>query len=419
MKSMSKLLTIFASLFAFANIAAASPNFSCTAAITIIDRIGELQAKIDHKLEIGETEGLRQLFTALQTRIRIAKAAGIEIDTHSAKRAVERVETAAQKESQLAEEAREVSAVRDFVEVGREQREKFDRYMPPVYSNGLEFATFQNHELVDGHQALIQKVVNTRTGILFDQQFGNHQWVLSPAGKFAYRRRKNDEGIVVRSTSDPNLQFEITLEDAGLEKHASFIADDEGTVIATDFKGRWFTRRLNPRAEQYSKAIAAMKSEVIMGLDLSPDSRFFLGHISQKHNDGATVWSATTGDRIGALRPYSFEHKYILSADGRTALYVTNKYPIVAILWDVVNVREIGEIQFRGNKSGPLAATPDFETLFVSVDGKVFQLNHGDPDQHLVGSFESINALNFNRTTSTLTVVGEDNVHVQFREKLE
>jgi WD40 repeat protein len=107
-----KTLLGFTTLLAFFLLqsSAHAATGSCTTAITIIDRIGALQSKIDHKLETGDTDGLRTLFAALQSRIRMAKKAGIEIPERRDKSTIESVRTRVQEASVAENDSRRASS---------------------------------------------------------------------------------------------------------------------------------------------------------------------------------------------------------------------------------------------------------------------------------------------------------------------
>jgi hypothetical protein len=388
MKNAFLSISILLTSIVVACTASALPTGSCSAAITIIDRIGALQAKIDHKLETGDTEGLRSLYAALQTRIRLAKSVGVDISANenarSSRLSVERELLRIEQENE-----REAQGALSFTERSREP-------LPP----GLNL---QGTALSDDLSLLstsVEKdsseVIELRTGkVVLRSINAKERWVLSPNMKFA-AILENDGTIAVHSTETGSIFHVDRWTEATFPTGHQIAVDDFGTLLATNREGKWLIK-YGSGGPSYSDLILAVRTLKLDNFWFGPNTKNFFGLKYGRHIES---WDIRTGTNRNLPNHYSTSIK--ISSDESGALRILGRTLVLfdranhmLRTWEFVYPDEVISVTGSRDLSQVYIATKDH--LFY------FDLNSDVPEK--IDISDRIRAMSFDDATQTLTTV--------------
>jgi hypothetical protein len=393
-------IAIFTSQNAFA-----TEKLACTVAITIVDRINDLQAKIDHKLALGETEGLRSLFAALQSRLRMARAAGIDVDQVSK---TSRPSDPTSLQKKIAFEQSEETDARgsdalEFLEIGREKVDEYN-LNTAVYSANLNVVSTRKNG--------IPVVMDTRTGkILLSSPGKSNPWALSPSGKMA-AHVVGDE-IRVEAVDTGALLGSFQWVGTTFPKRDQLVVDDNGTVIATDSLGNWMVKTVKAGAFGYSRLVRNAKREKVSKLKLSADSKLLFTKASDSFTEILVIRDAITGKKTGEVDS-ELGNEWHSAADGlHYAFHATSR--AVGIFSTVTYAKsrelfipEIEEIYF-------VTASADLETVFVVTDARKLYFFEGTQLQQVLPIPADVVTMTYDDTTKILSTIDTHRNLIRYR----
>jgi hypothetical protein len=349
----------------------AAEKLSCSASIMMLERIAALQGKIEHKLETGDTDGLRQLFSALQSRIRIAKSAGFDVSDFGNKTSAalnaERFDSEAN--SDEARDARTASPIFGFTELDRTQ------------------------------------LLPTNQGL---------PWVKSPSRDYVAIMRPS--GIEVYSPKGLSQRFDFAPYQLDSPSIDQIAVDDFGTVIVTDNLGHWTVRGLNPVASLiYDNAVDAMRSEIQTGIALTPDGKFFVSRTAAHSRSPTTFWNVATGEKMGTYSLRRGRDIWFLSGDG-TQLALKDRVAGVKII-DLAtgNVDRILKVP-HGEGVLSLAASKDFKMIFAATHHeKIHVYEESEEPTETFSVTESVREMSYEDQSGILNTYTAGQLKVRYK----
>jgi hypothetical protein len=440
--------------------AAAAPHRSCSVALTVVDRIVELQAKIDQRIESGHTEGTRALFAALQNRILMAKRAGIDVSRYTGAKVQTKAAEVLRIESENAEKeellARDNSGFFDFKEISREILARTFSSLNSVLSDDLKLASYRS---VTG----IPEVADTKSGkLLLRRRSLTHTWKLSPNGDFAlltldgqtFEIHSTRTGALVNSGSWKGWKRNQIGPEAQV--------DDHGTLIAYDSSGRWLVMPLDKTAPDFSKVVQAIRSDTsglgrfwrsdlsagtsisamilaklnktrVQSMALSKNGRYIILRVAEQALTRAQVWDSVTGTKLGTITGSSWDANGVYQGPADVAnfakIHVSDDGSLIAIRESSVNLTVYnvasGEIvrtfNFPHPKNGIRAfeISRDLKRFFIAVFGenkiKIFELDNEEPVQELIVDSKP-RVMSYDDQTETLTTVDDKNIQIRYRQ---
>jgi hypothetical protein len=385
--------------FSFYTIAEAEATRSCSVSITeadIVERIRALSMR-------AEAEQSRSLFTALQTRIRIAKAAGIDVPVLGSMK------------KEIREERKTVA------EEERTERGVFStgEYVPqrPFEFSGFEIMVSSNMGFVIHMGLNGSRLINLAKGSN-PIRTKDSLWGVSPGGINVLSYRDDGHYQVVQTNGRKKLA-PLDFTDSSESYHRA--VDDNGRVIIHTNEKGWIIAGMNPGDVSFETVMHELKNRTYKNIPefvFSSDNKYFIVRHTPDIQGSSFVelWDTTTGLLARTIESKSGISETAYSEADRTFAVLTDDNKIS--IYDLDSDRILGHLdpsyQVRTMTFGPK------NRLLIS-DGKTrideLDLSFGEP----VNSFaipEDITKIRYDFKTSILSALNDDNDnHVVYRWK--
>jgi WD40 repeat protein len=393
---------------------------TCSDAVMIVERIKALQSKIDLKIESGDTEGIRALYTALQTRIRLAKQSGIDvtgIENRKSKEAA-RIQIAEREATEA--DARDASAFSPLVR---------SDYYPTRNLSSLNFYmrdfSIISDVTVDQQNGARNAVVfETKSGKVLVSSSTPSPWSLSPNGKYGvhYEQETVDRvvshRIVLQELKPGGRRLVIPTSGRTLrpeEGRNPLVIDDRGRFVGLDRMNQWQSAELEPSVSPLGEVMKEMMSggEEVRYLQLSRNGKFIIKQTEKNGQRETSVWNVETGEKQGTANLVSYDRP-TLSDDGTTfaEIYLNNYVQ----LYDVTSGQPIDRFKVPGPPASIISAMAfgdDSRSLFVAMtEAPIVAYDHIDEPPHFIDTESDITQLRYVPEMRTLSGLGDSTITI-------